>query len=118
MTVNWGDGAVSEEEVATPGAFQFGHGYAAGFYTITVEVQDDAGAVGAAQVQAGVATVQSVDWVALNSPLDGNPGNGRREPQSDSHFPRQDRLQRKRQSQPCSNAGEYNAGNRWGTSLF
>jgi hypothetical protein len=77
VTVNWGDGAVSEEEFATPGSFQFGHEYAAvGFYSITVQVQDDAGAIGAAQAQARVVTVQSVDWVALSSPLDENPGNG------------------------------------------
>jgi hypothetical protein len=77
-TVNWGDGSSEEEyQFATPGSFQFTHEYAAeGSYTITVQVQDDAGAVANAQVQARVVNVQTVEWVALDSPLDGNPGNG------------------------------------------
>ncbi|MCI0378569.1 MAG: Ig-like domain-containing protein [Gemmataceae bacterium] len=77
LTVHWGDGGTEQHTIASPSAFEYEHTYAAiGFYNITVEVEDALGAVGTATVQARVATVQTVEWVAVHSPLDANPGNG------------------------------------------
>jgi VCBS repeat-containing protein len=78
LKVNWGDGtAVQQFSFATPGSFQYEHTYAAaGLYTVSVDVIDVVGAFAQAQVPARVTVVQSVAWVALDSPLDANPGNG------------------------------------------
>lgn len=77
ISVNWGDGNISYYSMGSPGAFQYEHVYQeAGIFQVAVQVQDALGAAAQAQVPVVAARVESVEWVALQSPLDANPGNG------------------------------------------
>ncbi len=79
QTINWGDGTDPEQHIfAAPDSFSWDHDYTqAGLYTISVQIQDIAGAAVVGQVPAAIVVVQTVEWLGSEaSPLDANPGNG------------------------------------------
>jgi hypothetical protein len=81
LTINWGDGQSQQQYYSflppMGQGFGFQHTYEDdAVYTVTVTVVDVANNVGQAQVAANIGTVEKVEWIAMDSPLDGNPKEG------------------------------------------